>query len=67
MPSFNFYFYLSVNFIYYFREDDENDLSEDEDNHVEANIMSLNFKEKVHIERQKNRDNFLAYENGILN
>ena len=58
---------MSVNFIYYFREDDENDLSEDEDNHVEANIMSLNFKEKVHIERQKNRDNFLAYENGILN
>lgn len=28
--------------------------------------MSLNFKQKVHIERQKNRDNFLAYENGQL-
>jgi hypothetical protein len=53
--------------MYYFREDDENDLSEDEDNQAEANIMSLNFKEKVHIERQTNRDNFLAYENGILN
>lgn len=46
------------------REDDENDLSEDEDNQVEESRISLNYKQKVHIERQKNRDNFLAYENG---
>lgn len=49
------------------REDDENDLSEDEEGINDMNRMSLNFKNKIYMERQMQRDNFLAYENGSDN
>lgn len=45
------------------REDDD-DVS-DEDGGDDPDRLSLNFKQKVRNEKQKNRDNFLAYENGI--
>lgn len=44
------------------REDDENDLS-DED--AQESRVSLDYKNKMRSERQKDRDAFLAFENGI--
>ncbi len=50
------------------REDDENDLDEcDNDDVTETTSrISMNYKNKIHNERQKDRDAFLAYENGLL-
>jgi hypothetical protein len=43
------------------KDDDEDELSDDQDH---GQRVSLNFKQKVQLDRQKDRDNFLAYENG---
>jgi hypothetical protein len=51
------------------REDDEHDLDECDEEGVSETTsrISMNYKNKIQNERQKDRDAFLAYENGRLN
>ena len=48
-----------------FREDDENEMSDDDNITMEnKKRVSMNYKEIANKERQATRDNFLAYEEG---
>ena len=48
-----------------FREDDENEMSDDDNITMEnKKRVSMNYKEIAHKERQATRANFLAYEEG---
>ena len=60
----SFYF-----FTFFFFREDENDLS-DEDLDTQSKIggagLNMNYRQNMHMERQKIRENFLAYEEGFL-
>ena len=57
------YFFENIfKVLWFLREDDENDIS-DED--AQESRVSLDYKNKMRSERQKDRDAFLAFENGI--
>ncbi len=45
-----------------FREDDEDDLSDDD----ARQRVNMNFREKMRMERDEIRSDFLAYEQGII-